>query len=252
MKKFLLLAAMASASLLTQNMSASIMGNLNFANCNNGGVTVTSTTITWSPVGTGGASTGCISAGLGTNLVWSLGGSMTSGAVGYIQDEPGAPPLPFLVFPALAGNPTQTLNFLLTNNFVFAPPAGFQGAGSAACAAASATPGDSCITSATSPFLLIANSDGSTTVNLSAAGTAADPNNGSPSNWKGVFTTQLQTNPTGVYNSICPTVACGGSISTTYSFSGSVSFVPEPGAMTMMFIGAGLLAFTARRRKVKV
>ena len=181
---------------------------------------------------------------------------MSSGAVGYVNNEPGAPPLPFIVFPGPVANPpgpTQTLNFTLPTGFTITTPAGFQGTGQAACALASATPGDSCYAIAGSPFLLITNGNGTTTVDLDGSGTVADPNNASVSTWLGVFTTQLTGTPTSVYNAICPAghATCDGSIATTYSFSGTVTMggVPEPGTIGMMFVGAGLAMLAARRRR---
>ena len=249
-KQFFLLAGLASVSFLTQTMSASVAGTLTEANCAGGGVTVTSTTIVWTPAGSLVPNTGCIDSGIGTALTWSGGGSMGAGAVGYIQDEPGAPPLPFMVFPAAGGNPTQTLDFLLTNGFAFTPPVGYLGAGQAACAAASAVAGDSCTALAGSPFLLITNANNTTTVDLFAAGTVADPNTpAAVSSWNGTLNTQFNGTPTGVYNQICPTAACLGSASNTQSATFNVTIVPEPGTIAMILIGGLLLASSKKKRK---
>jgi hypothetical protein len=264
MKRILLLAGFAYVGLLTQTMSAYVIGTLSVANCTSGGtggVLVTSSTITWQPVGSGGANTGCISAGNGTSLAWSGAGSMTSGSLGYIQDLPQtpAPPpvLPFMVFPALAGNPTQTLNFFLTNGFAFTPPIGFQGSGQAACTAAN-TAGDSCILFTGSPFLLKGNANGTTEVDLFAAGTVADPNNGTISTWAGTFETNLPELPSAVYNQICgptnstPTAAnCLGSAQSTYANT-IIVIGPEPGTTAMMLTGGLLLVFSVKKRKARV
>jgi hypothetical protein len=262
MKRILWLAGFAYVSFLTQTMSANVVGTLDVANCNGGGVLVTSTTITWLPAAStqpvllagAPANTGCISAGIGTGLTWSGGGSMTSG-LGWIQDEPGAPPAAFMVFPPSGGNTTQQLNFFLTNGFGFTPPAGYQGSGQTACSNAAATPGDSCTLFAGSPFLLTGNANGTTDVKLFAAGTVADPNNGTGSTWSGTFETNLGGSPTSVYNQICgasnaaPTAAnCTGSGQST--FANIITVVgPEPGTTAMILLGGILMVASSYRKR---
>ena len=179
-------------------------------------------------------------------------------ATGWIQDEPGAPPAAFMVFPANASNPTQTLNFFLTNAFAFTPPALYQGAGSTACATASGTAGDSCVVFAGSPFLLTENSNGTTDVKLFAAGTVQDPNTpASSSVWSGTFETNLPGNISAVYAAICGagnvnpnSTTCTGSDQSTYA--NIITVVgPEPGTTAMFLIGGLLAVFNVKRRRAK-
>jgi len=251
MKRIFWLAGVVAVGLFTQTLSASVIGTVNEANCGGGGVTVNSTEIIWAPTGSGGSSTGCIITGLGTSLTWSGSGSLGANVTGYIQDEeppsPTAPPLPFMVFTGTNG----TLDFNLTNNFAFTAPSGYQGSGSAACATATSVAGDSCTVSGTSPFLLVGNGNGTTTVDLFASGTVVDPNNSSVSTWAGTFTTQLTETPTAVYN----TITGGGSVDSTQSaqFSVTVNAVPEPGSISMFLLGGTLLmaAWTGKSKKAK-
>ena len=258
MRKVLWLSVLATAGLFTQGLSASVVSsNFKFANCSGGSVTVTNTTITWLPAGPGALSTyGCINTGFGTNVSWSGGGSMVAGATGYIADEPVNAANPFMIFPASGGNPTQTLNFLLPTGFSNPIPAsGFVGTGAAACQSltnAGTQSGESCLVSASSPFLLTLNAQGNTTVTLLASGTVADPNAPAQiSNYNLQFSTQLTGNPGTVYSAICPTAACAGSDGSTFSAQGTITIVPEPGTIGMMLIGAGLVSFAARKRTKK-
>jgi hypothetical protein len=142
-----------------------------------------------------------------------------------------------------------TVDFNLTNNFAFTPPVGYQGSGATACATATTTAGDSCTVSSTSPFLLVGNGNGTTTVDLFAAGTVLDPNNSSSSNWSGTFTTQLTETPTAVYN----TITAGGSVASTQSaqFNVVAAGTPEPGSISMFLFGGTLLLAAWRRKSQK-
>src|ERR1039458_4745802 len=111
MKRTLLLAAYATASLLIHTAAASVTGALSEANCAGGGFTWSATTITWLPAGIPPGS-GCIVTGGGTNLSWSSGGSMGPGVTGAILNlAPGGGAITnFMTFA-----PTNTLNFVLTS-----------------------------------------------------------------------------------------------------------------------------------------
>jgi hypothetical protein len=174
--------------------------------------------------------------------------------MGGIGDEPAVANAgtPFIVFPtASTTSGTGPLNFLLPTGFSNPIPGiGFEGIGQTACSNVTAS-GESCLVTASSPFLLTLNNQGNTTVTLLASGTVADPGTSQVSNYNLQFSTQLTGNPLSVYNTICPTAACSGSDGSTFSAQGNITIVPEPGTIGMMLIGAGLVSFAARKRTKK-
>ena len=241
MKRILWFAAIASVSLLVQTVSASVIGNMNEANCGGGGVKVDASTITWlPPAGLGG----CIDSGVGTSLTWSGAGSLGAGATGTILNLTvgGGIVTGFMVFTGGASpQPTQTISFTL-DSFGSAAPL----TGSAGCATATANVGDSCSFDSTSPFILTNVGGGETSVSLVADGSVADPNALSQiSYWSGSFSTQINQTPTAIYNAIIG----GGSITSTQSAQFNVAVIPEPGTAAMLLIGGFLLASSARKRK---
>src|ERR1039457_6578205 len=62
-----------------------VTGSLDETNCGGGGVQVTATMVNWLPPGTVGG-TGCIVAGITTNVTWSGGGAILPGDVGNIMN----------------------------------------------------------------------------------------------------------------------------------------------------------------------
>jgi hypothetical protein len=224
--------------------SASAVGNFSEANCAGGGVTVSASSVTWLPTGSGGASTGCIQTGTATSpyLTWS-GGTLTPGIVGYITNLVVGPPInDFMVFTS----GSNTLDFVLTG---FTTPASTYGVGATACAQATAGPaGSSCYEAANSPFLLTSNGSGSTAIALDVFGTVTD--GGVTSSWMGSFTTQLNITPTNIYN----IESQGGSVGSTQSGSFiTVAPTGTPEPVTLPMIGGGLiaLAMLARKRKAR-
>jgi hypothetical protein len=207
--------------------TASPIGTLNIANCPGGGVTVTATSITWSPATMSGY--GCIATGIGTNVMFS-GGTLTAGTTGDIKDLQANGPSTvdmFMVFPGL--------DFIL-NGF---------GAGSANTNCASAnTVGASCSIVPGSPFVLtylgLVQGVPTTTVSLSAFGDVVDANGSS--GWSGGFSTQINSTPGAIQSNFGTT----GSISSTHSAQFILTAVPEP--MTVFLIGAGLILVALIRR----
>ncbi len=221
---------------LSNIASANPIGTMNLANCGGGGVTVTATTIVWSPVGTV-VGTGCIDTGLGTNLVWSAG-SIGAGVKGNIMNlsAGGGVVDHFIDLPAPPTTPA--LDFVLD---------GF-GAGSANTNCAGATSnGASCSLTATSPFILTFNGISpttglpTTTIAVSAFGTVSDANG--PTQWAGGFSTQVNQTP----GQVQATFASAGFIQSTYSGQFSLATVPEP--VTTGLIGSGLIALAFIRRR---
>lgn len=207
---------------------ATAIGPLNVANCAGGGVTVSATTITWSPTGTA-TGTGCIDTGLGTNITYS-GGTLGAGVTGNIKNLPaGGPPVDdFMTFSG------STLDFVLTS----------LGPGSSNTNCSSLAVGASCSVFAGSPFLLTNLGGGTTAIGLSANGTVTD--GGITTFWKGAFTTQLNLDAATIQTDI----NSGGSISSTHSAQFVVSNVPEPTTLSMLFLGGlALMGTKLRRRK---
>jgi hypothetical protein len=207
---------------------ASAIGPLNVANCSGGGVTVSATTITWSPIGTT-AGTGCIDTGLGTNVTYS-GGTLGAGVTGNIKNltAGGGSVDQFMTFQG------STLDFVLTS----------LGPGSANTVCTGLAVGGSCSVFAGSPFLLTNLGGGNTSVGLSANGSVTD--GGVTSFWKGAFTTQLNLDASTIQTEIL----AGESISSTHSGQFVVSSVPEPTTLSMLLLGGvALLGSRFRRRK---
>ena len=222
---------------LVTSASATAIGSISEANCGGGGVTVSSTTITWLPVGPA-AGTGCITTGAGTSITYS-GGTLGAGVTGDIMDlmaGGGAVVDDFMTFPG------TSLDFSLTGFLTFP-------AASTNCASLSAS--QTCVAfniassgPFDSPFLLTNLGGGNTGVSLTAYGTVLD--DGVLSNWTGSFTTQLNLD-TGTVQS---TILGGGTIPANTQ-SGSFLVTPEPGSWTML--GAGLIAFwiVSKRRNAR-
>jgi hypothetical protein len=208
---------------------ATAIGPLNVANCAGGGVTVSSTAITWSPVGTA-AGTGCIDTGLGTDVTFS-GGSLLAGDPGNIKNLTFGGGLPVDQFMTFQGT---TLDFVLSA----------LGPGSTNTNCTGLAVGASCSVFAGSPFLLTNLGNGNTAVGLSANGTVTD--GGVTSFWKGAFTTQLNLDAATIQTDI----EGGGSIVSTHSGQFVVSSVPEPTTLSMLLLGGvALLGSKFRRRK---
>jgi len=206
---------------------ASAIGPLNVANCSGGGVTVTATTIVWSPNGTT-AGTGCIDTGLGTNVTFS-GGTLGAGVAGNIKNLPagGVPVDDFMTFQG------SSLDFVLTQ----------LGPGSSTTDCTGLAVGASCSVFAGSPFLLTNLGGGQTAIGLTAIGTVTD--GGVTSTWMGAFTTQLNLDAATIQTDI----KNGGSIVSTHSAQFTVSSVPEPTTFTMLLLGGiALLGSQIRKR----
>ena len=236
MKKLVLhltLASFVGGICLIGTAAASPVGTLNIANCPGGGVTVTATSITWSPAGTT-TGTGCVATGLGTNVAFS-GGTLVAGTIGNIKDLVAGPPMSvdqFMVFPAMG---PIDLDFVL-NGF---------GAGSSNTNCAGATSvGSSCSVVAGSPFVLtylgLIAGKPTTTISLSAFGDVIDTSGSS--GWSGGFSTQINLTPGAIQSAF----ATAGSIQSTQSAQFILTAVPEP--ITVLLIGAGLVLLALVRR----
>jgi hypothetical protein len=222
---------------LVPNASANALGSMNEANCGGGGVSVSSTAITWLPLGTS-AGTGCIITGAGTNVTYS-GGTLGAGVTGNILDllAGGGAVDDFMTFQG------TTLDFKLT---------GFLTYPSDSTNCSSISPGQTCVVFDVasggpfdSPFLLTDLGGGNTEVSLTAYGTVLD--GGVLTDWSGSFTTQMTMDP----GTVQSTILGGGTISSTQSGSFLLSAVPEPATWTMLAAGLIALSLVARVRRVR-
>jgi len=209
---------------ISSNAFATPVGTASITNCTpSGGVTVSSSSITWLPVA--GTNQGCIATGLPTSISYS-GGTFTSGT-GTISDLPAGSTNPFMT---LAGG---VLDFSLIS---FAAPTPTDGVCSTSVALAS---GHSCVTIAGSPFLLISQGT-STAISLTTLGVLTDTGNASTSPYSGLFTTQLALNTA----AIAAIIDAGGSITNTYSATLTTGpTVPEPATAALFGLGIVLLGF---------
>ncbi len=242
LKLLTLAAAIVGASAIA---SATPMGvNFNVGQCAGGGVTVTTTQIIWSPVGSA-PGTGCIVTGIGTNITYTGATSpLVPGEVGDIQNlAVGGGLVPdFMVFPPSVPGPVE-LHFNLAD---FTNPNPSFGTN---CAAASVTSGSSCIVVAGSPVLLtfqgFTGPTPTTTISLGAFGTVCD--SGGCSAWGGGYSTQQNLTP----GQIQAAFFQNNQFASTYSGQFTLNAIPEPASMFLL--GGGLLgiAILSRRRARK-
>jgi hypothetical protein len=218
---FLSLAVLASAC-FAPSASASVIGHLTFANCDGGGVTVTITTVTWLPLANVG--TGCIAAGLGTNVTFDSG-SIAPADHGTVNNL--AP---------LSGN----TGFLTFTGVTFDAELIGPGVTNLACSAAMA-PGPSCSVLLNSPFILTPG-DAGTVITLGVSGLANDASS-TNSPWNGIFSTQIANETP---KQIQDAFNAAGSFTATYSFDGNVG-IPEP--VSLALIGGGLVALAGLKRR---
>jgi hypothetical protein len=224
-KQFYLVVGLACFGISGTAMAAA-MGPLNVGQCSGGGVTVTATTIVWTPPTLGGTA-GCINTGIGTDVTYT-GGTLLPAATGNILNlsAGGGAVDSFMTF---AGS---TLDFILTG----------LGPGVANTNCSALAVGASCSVAVGSPFILTNVGNGNTAVSLGAFGTVT--NGGVVSNWGGAFTTQLNMTAAAIQT----TELGGGSIASTESGQFTVTPIPEPGTISMFLLGGVALMGIGRRR----
>jgi len=223
--------AIALALGLAPAASAAVIGHLDVANCAGGGVTVTATSIDWTPPTDG--TNGCIQSGTGTNITFS-GGTLGPGAAGLILDLTAANPLPVVDFITFTGIPSLHFDLMSLG----------PGPTSTTCSSALNPNAPACAAFAGSPFILQSTATG-TSVTLSAMGVARDGTTPT-SNWLGAFTTQIAgITPAQIQTAILG----GGSETSTFSGDFSITVVPEPATLSFMGLGSLLIGLGLIRRK---
>lgn len=222
--------------------SAEVIGTFGL---NGGTVTVSATSLTW--VGTASVVNSALGYGAGGLTMVPNGDAVT------LAPLPGSLPIPVNDFMTFNGTP---LDFILD---VAGP-----GSTNTDCSTGGlATHGGQCSAFAGAPLVLSSAIGGGTLVSLNVSGTVTD-GSGTTSIWQGLFDeTIIQFNDMGtVINDPTPaqiqayfggpSSPNGNTINEPYSgtFFAQVTATPEPSSLTMMLMGAGLLAtaFGLRRK----
>jgi hypothetical protein len=215
---------------LAQLASGAVIGTLTLTS-EPGDVNVTLTSIDWTPpVGPG---TGRFTVGSGTDLTYNDGTPLTVGTLGTILDLTAGMPFPIIGF----------MMFDDASDLVFDLTALGPGPSNTVCTDAFDVNAPACSVGPGSPFILQATSTG-TAVTLAARGIARDAS-AVQSEFIGAFTTQIAgRTPSDIQENILG----GGVENSTYSAEFTATFIPEPGTVSLLVVGGGLIALAWRRR----
>ncbi len=207
-----------------------VIGNLEITS---GGqaVIVGMTFIDWGPAGPGGT----INTTTGTTVTYDGGSALSPLSVpGNIVDLVAPTPPPTVVgFMTFAGNAGLSFDLEVV------------GPGDSNIACAALLVNQSCSVFPGSPFVLTRTASG-TSITLSVSGIATDNLPGMPSIWLGSFTTQIPGRTPG---QIQADFGGNPNFTLTSPYSGSFLVIPTPEPATAAFIGIGLLALGAIRRR---
>lgn len=202
------------------------------ANCGGGGVTVSASTITWTPPTLGGTA-GCIQTGGTTSFNYTGGGGGTLGpnVTGNILNltTGGGIVDGFMTF---AVPTAYTIDFVLDG---LGPGAASSDCNLNGTTKTTCSPGGG-------PFILTYIDATDTAIALRAFGTVTD--GATTYAWSGSFTTQLSDSAI----DIATIEGTGGSISSTHSATFTLAAVPEPGTISMFLLaGVGLIGIGRKR-----
>jgi hypothetical protein len=242
--------------LLTVSASANVVGSLVIGTP--GTVTVSATTIDWTP-GTGGfdftvnPTTTLTYDALNTPL---CSGPPCTGATDGNLTNLTQGVLPVANFMTFLDNVQPTATDLKFNLTGIGP-----GSSNTNCSLAAVMSGlETCSITSGSPFILSDSSSGLGIV-LDVNGTATD-NTGHVSTWTGQFSETITSCPAGVTCTVGPPNAAEvqsfflanpatASITSSYSgtFTANFTAIPEPSTIAMMGIGSGLILFAVSRRR---
>ena len=216
--------------LLSPMASAAVIGTLRVSS-GPGNVVVSATSVDFVPPV--GGPDGPVQTTSNINYGPGEASVLPSETLGRIRDFTTATPFPIMNFISFAPN----VFFDLTGLDVTPP------AGGTNCAALAN--GASCVAVAGSPIILtrIGNN---TSVTLSAFGVARDTTP-IPSNFSGLFTTQIANATPGQIQSI---ITSGGSVTSSFSGEFAVVPIPEPGTVSMLLLGGALLVARRVRKNI--
>ncbi|HWC95104.1 MAG TPA: hypothetical protein VG456_00105 [Candidatus Sulfopaludibacter sp.] len=211
--------------------SASTIGTFNMS----GIITVTSTDITWQTDAAGHAADMFTLSG-GTDLYSTEDGQNGIANLNDATEPVGSTfgPFPFITFEVDPSVPNLLINFIKPGIYT-----------SADCFTTPAATGQTC-TLPGSPFSFVNDSPTSSTASWTFSGVTADGNN-----WSAIFTSQFATES---YQDVLAGLA-SGSVTSTYSAAevtvSGPSSVPEPGPLSTVTLGAGLLALSLSIKKFR-
>ncbi|HEX5230571.1 MAG TPA: hypothetical protein VFW44_22825 [Bryobacteraceae bacterium] len=203
-------------------------------------MTVSATTLTFTPNDTSGFST---EVAAGTNLTFAGCASGVLGSAGCLSQGEGVDINGGSTITSL-GPIADFLTFQNHSSLVY----GLDGyeAGSSNTDCATLTVGQSCSVFAGSPVVLTLEAGGKTAAELGVFGTVAD-GSGPAANWTGLFTATVNHQTPAQLQTI---ILGGGSITHTHSGDFTVTSVtPEPRLISLLAFGMLLLGFAIQRRK---
>ena len=218
--KFILVRTIAAALLLEGASHAAASGTVTFTSCAGGGIAITKSSIDWQLPG--GAGTGCVITGSGTDLRFA-GNSYIAGTPGTISDYSGAT-LPITGFLNLPGISFALAHVGSSNLTTLCMPT----------LAASLPPCSLGMIPGVLPFVITATATGSV-LSLAASGPATDYT-GAVASWRGVFTvpfpgiTPNQLQMALLANTPVPGFCAAGAC--TSSYSASIAVAPVGGSDT--------------------
>jgi hypothetical protein len=206
----------------------------------NGTLTVSATSLTFSPNDTTGFST---EVATGTDLTFAGCASGTLGTAGCLKQGEGVDINGGAAITSL-GPITDFLTFATTPSLVYSLTSYEPGLSNTDCAAL--TVGESCSVFAGSPVVLTLESGGKTLAELGVDGTVTD-GSGPAATWSGLFSATINRETPAELQTI---VLAGGSVTHTHSGDFTVtSMTPEPRSISLALLGVLFVAFAIQRRR---
>jgi hypothetical protein len=231
--------ALSMLVLTAQPSFASVTGTL--LTGGNGTLTVSATSLTFTPNDTTGFSTEVAS---GTSLMFASCPSGTLGTAGCLTQGEGVDVNGGATITSLGPIP-NFLTFATTPSLVYSLSTYQAGSADTNCAAL--TVGQSCSVFLGSPVVLTLEAGGSTSAELGVVGSVTDGSGAS--NWDGLFTATIVGETPAELQAL---ILTGGSV--THSYSGNfftASAVPEPRLMSLAALAGALLLIVVQKKRRK-